>query len=88
MKLSSQIVTVNIVLAILFAILFSAMDMLPFILMLGAVFLVGAIVDFFVWLIIYAVNGKSTEWSRGFMLSSGIFALLGFCICGSALALM
>jgi hypothetical protein len=74
------------VLAIISAFIINAGSGVGFLFFFGAVCLVAAFVDLIVGLILQGVDKK--EWGRGFLLSSGMFLLVGFAICGPILASM
>ncbi|MBS1564186.1 MAG: hypothetical protein JST39_07340 [Bacteroidetes bacterium] len=55
-----------------------------FMMFFGAVCVVGGVGDLIIAFFIYVFNG-SPEWKKGFLISAGIFFLLGAGICGPML---
>jgi hypothetical protein len=83
MKLVYKICLVNVILAVLVAVLFSlsfrVSDYNGFTSILGLVSLFGSVVDILIALILFLFKRK--VWVQGYLLSAGVLLLLGFALC-------
>jgi hypothetical protein len=86
MKLVYKICLVNVILAVLVAVLFSlsfrVSDYNGLISILGLVSLFGSVIDILIALVLFLFKRKI--WAQGYLLSAGVLLLLGFAMCSIA----
>jgi hypothetical protein len=83
MKLPIKIVLINLILAILFAILLNSTQgfMEGYVIMFGLVALGGGAVDIVIGLLLLFATDK--RYAQGFLMSGGLLILLGFLACST-----
>jgi hypothetical protein len=82
MKLPIKIILINVVLAILFSVIYAITQNITseLSIVVGLVFLVGGLIALVVGLFLLIAEDK--RYAQGFLMSGGLLLLLGFLTCG------